>query len=129
MYDYIELYSDPHYSSYLDIEEFHKLFSNRSDCTCRSNASYAWMIGEFTIDIRGIRCDRNGNYAFDDASVFKSINLIEVNLPQDSESFHEAEIREFVSAIAGKISWKINWRKNDLQLSRFKRLNQHFSHP
>ena len=110
MYDYVELFSDKTYSKFLPIAEFHALFSSSPEIQQSSNASFTWKMGEYQIRIQGIQCDSNGNYQFETDNDFNSINLIEFNLPQNSESHYENEIKTFISEIAEKINWVVNWR-------------------
>ena len=111
MYDYIELHANKDYSRYLTIEEFNRLFVDCLNIKKSSNASFIWDLNGHSIKIQGIRCDYNGNYSFNSDSGFRDVNLIEINLPQGSESDCYKEIREFISEIAARISWKINWRE------------------
>ena len=110
MYDYAELYGNKNYSEYLQIEDFNSLFLNLPNTEKRSNASFFWKVEEYMIRIQGIECDSNGNYSFNADSHFKRLNLIEFSLPEYFDYSHEEAVCAFISEIAEKIGWEVNWR-------------------
>ncbi|MGV3609622.1 MAG: hypothetical protein ACO1N0_01650 [Fluviicola sp.] len=111
IYDYIELFGDENYSKFISIEDFCQLLNTLPNVEQRSSASFIWSIGEFGVRIQGIHCDSNGNYVFNDDSRFEKINLIDINLPQGSESIYHKQIQAFILDLGSKIGWDIDCRE------------------
>lgn len=111
MYDYISLQGKPDFSTCIDIDKLKKVFSETDGFSIKSNASAMIQFGDYKLLVQGIKCDKNGHYAFDDDSVFTEINLIEINIPQGAESEIEDEIRQMVLELSVKLGWQIDWRE------------------
>ena len=111
MYDYISLHGDSDFSSFIDIDTLKEVFRTTDGFQIKSNASAIIKYANYCIIFQGIKCDQNGSYAFDDDSVFKEINLIEITIPQGAESEIGDEIRQIAKEISIKIGWQIDWRE------------------
>jgi hypothetical protein len=111
LYDYISLKSDSSYSKFITVESLMELLIENLGCEKKSNASCYFIVEELSIGIQGIVCDTNGNYSFHSDESFEKINLIEINLPQGSESKYETEIISFTKALADSIKWEIDWER------------------
>lgn len=111
MYDYISLRPDELYSDSVSPKQFNSYFENRTEYIKRTHFSYSIEIKNWHFRIQGIQCDALGNYAFNTDEYFKKINLIEINIPQGSESILDKDIRELAKKIAAHFQWKIDWRE------------------
>ncbi len=111
MYDYISLQANFDFSIFIDVDQLKNVFSDMEGCKIRSNASAIIQLGDYKIVLRGIKCDENGNYAYDNDSEFEKINLIEIDIPQGAESEFEDEIRKITVELSEKIGWSIDWRE------------------
>lgn len=111
MYDYISLQGNSDFSNCIDIDKLKKVFLESDGFKMRSNASAMIQFGDYKLVVQGVKCDRNGNYSFDDDSAFTEINLIEINIPQGAESEIENEIRQIATELSVKIGWQIDWRE------------------
>lgn len=111
MYDYISLQGNSDFSISIDIDKLKQVFSESNGFKVHSNASAMVQFGDHKIVVQGIKCDRNGNYAFYNDSSFTEINLIEINIPQGAESEIEEEIRQLATVLALKLDWQIDWRE------------------
>jgi hypothetical protein len=111
MYDYITLQADSEYSNNIDVDHLKNVLLDIDGLNISSNASGMLQLGKYKIVLQGIKCDRNGNYSFDNDSRFKEINMIEINIPQGAESEFEDEIRQLAKDLSKKIGWQIDWRE------------------
>jgi len=109
LYDYISLRANSSHSVHVKIDYLMSILTDELGCEQASNASCYYQIGSCYIRIQGIECDKNGNYAFDSDESLKKVNLIEINLPQGSESQHGTEIIAFTNSLSDKIGWEIDW--------------------
>ena len=111
MYDYISLQGNSDFSISIEINKLKTVFDETDGFKVQTNASAMIQLGDYKIIVQGIKCDSNGNYAFDDDSLFKEINLIEINIPQGAESEIEEEIRQIATELSAKLNWQIDWRE------------------
>lgn len=111
MYDYISLRPDELYLDSVSPEQFCSFFENDSEFVKTSNSSYTIEIKNYHFRIQGIQCDTLGNYGFNSDEHFKKINLIEINIPQGSESILDEDIRQLARTIAAYFNWQIDWKE------------------
>ena len=107
MYDYLSIRSDSKYSKKVTIEKFVTLIQSELDLKQESSATFSFCLNDIKFLVQGIFSDSRGCYAFNSDSEFKKINLLEINIPQGSESIYEQEILEVAQKIASLLGWEI----------------------
>ncbi|WP_429311216.1 hypothetical protein [Paenibacillus mucilaginosus] len=68
------------------------------------------MSGE-TICLTGIVANAQGGYAFDTLDGIQEINLIEIDVPMNTDEALEEELRQMAYAIASHSSWVVDERE------------------
>ena len=111
MYDHISLQANSDFSKFTDIENLRSIFSEMEGCKMRSNASASIQLNDYQLIIKGIKCDKDGNYEYDSDLGLKKVNLIEIDIPQGAESEFEDEIRQIVMELSEKLGWLIDWKE------------------
>lgn len=108
LYDYYSIYYDEQYGSSISEREFNQFFENDGRFTKQSKFKYYFEIEKHKIGIQGIQCDNKGNYAFNSDNEFVTVNLIEVNIPQGAERYHD-ELVKLGIEISKHFKWVVNW--------------------
>jgi len=109
LYDYYSICHDEQYSSDINEKEFNQFFENDNRFVKGSKFKYYLEIEKHRIGIQGIKCDNKGNYAFNSDSEFGTVNLIEVNIPQGAERYHD-ELVKLGIEISKHFKWEVKWK-------------------
>ncbi|MFC4322007.1 hypothetical protein [Litchfieldia salsa] len=110
MYDYISIHSDK-LESFIETEVIENFLEFNLMCTKLGTLEFIKDIGEYSIYIRGINANSQGNYAYNSSEKFKEINLIEIDIPNKSNDAVEAEILKIAQKISNEYLWEIDLRE------------------
>jgi len=107
MYDYISIRKDTRYSEAVPVKVIAEIAEPISDIEKVGNVAYAINIGKFKLLIKGILASSEGNYSYNSDEEFDEVNLIEIEIPQGSESIYEEQILRVAKIFAENLGWEI----------------------
>ncbi|RXZ79529.1 hypothetical protein EBB07_22640 [Paenibacillaceae bacterium] len=111
MYDYVSIYSDETYSGKIRAKVMDDYLTSVLKFTRDSNLKFSKEIRGEVVTVTGIPTDSQGSYAFDSLEGIEEINLIEIDIPMNSNYELEQEILAIANAIARQFSWTIDLRE------------------
>lgn len=106
MYAYISIHSDK-FASFLKTDALDNFLLINMNCTKLSKLVFTKEVSGDSIIIRGIKANSQGNYAYDSLDEFSEVNLIEIDIPDNSDDALETEILKIAQKISNEFLWKI----------------------
>ncbi|MDG0791175.1 hypothetical protein OMP38_10050 [Cohnella ginsengisoli] len=107
MYDYVSIHSQSYkekiQAKVLDYFLTFKMGFNKS-----SHLRYFTKVDGQLISITGISANQDGNYSYSTLDEASEVNLVEINVPSNSNSVLEEAISEIAIAIVQQFSWLID---------------------
>lgn len=107
MYAYISIHSDK-FVSFIKTDALENFLLINMNCTKLSKLMFTKQLSGNSIVIRGIKANSQGNYAYDSPNEFSEVNLIEIDIPDNSDDALEAEILKIAQKISKEFLWKID---------------------
>ncbi|WP_271754791.1 hypothetical protein [Cohnella sp. JJ-181] len=107
MYDYVSIHSQS-YREKIQSKELDHFLTFKMGFNKSSHLRYSTEVDGQLISITGIFANQDGNYAYSTLDEASEVNLVEINVPSNSNSVLEEAISEIAMAIAQQFLWLID---------------------